>query len=259
MPLDDIALGSVTGFVGGVSSGLLGISPGGVLVVLSVLFLGCDQHVAQGLSLVAQIPPTSLSGIESYQKHGYRNPISWLVLLTIGFVGGGVGGAQIAALSSTPALQWTYVAYLVGLDVLLIVRPASRTETAADNGSTQASGFGLLAVGSVAGFSSGVLGIGGGLAITAGLSAGLKLPQHQAQLISLVISLIPTIIPAAYIYWQHGWLTSWSVLGAAIVGLWLGTSLGAIMTNRLSAVALRRILLITVGAMALYMAHKALA
>jgi hypothetical protein len=36
------------------------------------------------LSLVAQILPTSLSGIERYREHGYRSPISWLFLLTIG-------------------------------------------------------------------------------------------------------------------------------------------------------------------------------
>jgi len=32
-----------------------------------------------------------------------------------------------------------------------------------------------------AGLSSGFLGIGGGLAITAGLGAGLKVPQYQAK------------------------------------------------------------------------------
>lgn len=78
MALDDLAPGFVTGLIGGVSSGLLGISPGGALVVLSVLLLGCDQHVAQGLSLVAQSLPTNLSRIERYREHGYRSPISWL-------------------------------------------------------------------------------------------------------------------------------------------------------------------------------------
>ena len=46
---------------GGLTSGLLGVSPGGGLVVFSVLLLGAEQHVAQGISLVAQIPPTSLA------------------------------------------------------------------------------------------------------------------------------------------------------------------------------------------------------
>jgi len=70
MPRDDIPAGFVAGLIGGLSSGLLGISPGSALVVLLVLLLGCDQHVAWGLSLVAQIPPTSLSGIERYRGHG---------------------------------------------------------------------------------------------------------------------------------------------------------------------------------------------
>jgi len=37
-----------------------------------------------------------------------------------------VAGAQIAALSSSAALQWTCVAFLVGLDILLIVRTARK-------------------------------------------------------------------------------------------------------------------------------------
>ena len=51
------------GLAGGVSAGLLGVSPGGALVVLSVLLLGAEQHVAQGMSLIAQVPPTSIAGI----------------------------------------------------------------------------------------------------------------------------------------------------------------------------------------------------
>ena len=52
--------GIATGLAGGFTSGLLGVSPGGGLVVFSVLLLGAEQHAAQGISLVAQIPPTSL-------------------------------------------------------------------------------------------------------------------------------------------------------------------------------------------------------
>ena len=60
--------GIATGLVGGFTSGLLGVSPGGGLVVFSVLLLGAEQHAAQGISLVAQIPPTSLAAINMYQR-----------------------------------------------------------------------------------------------------------------------------------------------------------------------------------------------
>ena len=81
------------GLAGGFTSGLLGLSPGGALVVASNLLLGSEQHVAQALSLFAQIPPTGLSGIKRYWERGYRIPLSWLVLLTTGFLFGGIAGA----------------------------------------------------------------------------------------------------------------------------------------------------------------------
>ena len=89
----DFIAGTSVGLIGGFTSGLLGVSPGGGLVVFSVLLLGCEQHVAQGISLVAQIPPTSLSGIRRYWENGSRAPMRWLVLLILGMVVGGIAGA----------------------------------------------------------------------------------------------------------------------------------------------------------------------
>ena len=60
--LVELALGLLVGFSGGASSGLLGVSPGGALTVFSALLMGAEQHLAQGLSLIAQIPPTGLAG-----------------------------------------------------------------------------------------------------------------------------------------------------------------------------------------------------
>lgn len=85
-PFYDLLAGVSVGLVGGVASGLLGVSPGGGLVVSSNLLLGSEQHVAQGISLFAQMPPTGLSGIKRYWEKGSRTPTSWLVLLTMGFL-----------------------------------------------------------------------------------------------------------------------------------------------------------------------------
>jgi uncharacterized membrane protein YfcA len=257
---NDLLAGVGVGLVGGATSGLLGVSPGGGLVVFSNLLLGAEQHVAQGISLVAQIPPTSSSGIKRYWEKGSRSPAHWLILLSLGFLAGGVGGAFAASSVSGAVLRWTYVLYLIALDAMLILRRQHRSPgDVADNHSGQIHWSALLAVGVVAGFSSGFLGIGGGLAITVGLSAGLRVPQHQAQLVSLVVSTIPTTIPAAWVYWHQGWSVSWLVLGGVVLGLWVGTDLGARMANRVGKTALHRILVGFVSAMALYMAYKALA
>src|SRR6516165_6803199 len=111
MDLHDLLGGVAAGLAGGFTSGLLGVSPGGGLVVFSVLLLGAEQHVAQGISLVAQIPPTSLAGIRRYWEQGSRCPLRWLVLLAIGFIVGGVAGALAANHVSSATLQWSYVGY----------------------------------------------------------------------------------------------------------------------------------------------------
>ena len=64
--------GLLAGGVGGIASGFLGITSGGILVPLLILLLGKDQHVAQGISLVAQVVPTSLSGVRNYHQSGHR-------------------------------------------------------------------------------------------------------------------------------------------------------------------------------------------
>jgi len=260
MDFSELVAGVGVGLVGGVTSGLLGVSPGGGLVVFSNLLLGSEQHVAQGISLVAQIPPTSVSGIRRYWEKGSRCPLRWLILLSVGFLVGGVAGAFAAAGVSGAVLRWTYVFYLIALDAMLILRrqhPSSAD--IADNFSGHIHWAPLLAVGAVAGFSSGFLGIGGGLAITVGLSAGLRVPQHQAQLVSLVISIIPMTIPPAWVYWHQGWSVSWLVIAGVVLGLWGGTDLGARMANRVSKTALHGILVGFVSVMAVYMAYKALA
>jgi uncharacterized protein len=257
--MHDLLAGIIAGLAGGFTSGLLGVSPGGGLVVFSVLLLGAEQHVAQGISLVAQIPPTSLAAIKRYWENGSRSPLRWLIVLTIGFLVGGVVGAYAASFASSKVLQWTYVAYLVILDVMLILR---RERKAVDENQAPASPdlhwAALLVVGLVAGLSSGFMGIGGGLATVVGLSAVLRVPQRQAQMVSLVLSLIPTTIPSAWVYWQQGWSSPWLVLAGVIAGLIAGNDIGARLANRIDRAALHVTMVFFVSAMALYMAYKAL-
>jgi uncharacterized membrane protein YfcA len=250
--------GVVVGLIGGLTSGLLGVSPGGGLVVFAVLLLGAEQHAAQGISLVAQTPPTSISGVQRYREQGSSSSWKWLLPLVAGFLVGGVAGALAAAGASSAFLRWTYVAYLTALGVLMIARPPHGRSDPAGDGRTQPIPWSaLVAVGAFAGFSSGFHGIGGGLAITAGLSSVLKVPQRQAQMISLVMSMIPTTIPAAWVYWREGWLAPWPVLVGVILGLVAGTDLGARLANRVSPVTLHWLVIGFVAVMALYMAYKA--
>ena len=256
--IHDLLAGIGVGLVGGLTSGFMGTSPGGGLVVFTVLLLGAEQHVAQGTSLITQVPPTGLAGVRRYWQGGNRSPLQWIAWIGLGFLIGGAGGGYAAAAVSDSVLQWTYVVYLVALIALLILRRDRKDGSHAAVDRDELPWLPLLLIGALAGFSSGFMGIGGGLAITVGLAAGLRVPQHQAQLVSLIFSVIPTNIPAAWIYWSKGLMVGWPAIVGILAGLWIGTDLGARMANGVSKSVLRRVMIALISLMALYMTHKAL-
>jgi uncharacterized membrane protein YfcA len=115
----------------------------------------------------------------------------------------------------------------------------------------------LCAVGAVAGWSSGFLGIGGGLAITALMSGLMKIAQHRAQAMSLAVTALPVTLPAAVFYVQQGTELPWFMIIALIVGLWIGTDIGARFANSVAPEKLRIMLIVMIAAMAIFMAFKA--
>jgi uncharacterized protein len=255
----DIAGGVLTGGIGGIASGFLGVTSGGILVPLLVLILGKDQHVAQGISLVAQVVPTSLSGVRNYSQSGHRISIRWLTWMAVGFCFGGIVGALLACHVPDRTLQWCFVGYLLVLLAIILLRPPrpkteAEMEIADDPPLHWAS---LCAVGAVAGWSSGFLGIGGGLAITALMTALMKVSQHRSQAMSLAVTALPVTLPAALLYVQQGTELPWLTIVSLIVGLWGGTELGARFANRVRPNKLRLLLIIMIASMAVFMAFKA--
>ncbi|SDS23497.1 sulfite exporter TauE/SafE family protein [Bradyrhizobium canariense] len=255
----DIWGGLLTGGVGGLVSGFLGVTSGGILVPLLVLILGKDQHVAQGISLVAQVVPTSLSGVRNYSQSGHRISMRWLIWLAIGFCVGGIVGALLATHVSDHALQWSFVTYLLILITIVTLRsPRTKGEnTADDHKDVPPHWASLCAIGAVAGWSSGFLGIGGGLAITALMTALMKISQHRSQAMSLAVTALPVTLPAALFYVQQGTELPWLTIICLIIGLWIGTGIGASFANRISADKLRIMLIVMIAAMAIFMAFKA--
>ena len=256
MILDDLGQGLLIGLVGGAASGLLGVSSGGFLVALVVLVLGLPQHVAQGISLVAQVPPTSLSGVMQYRRSGHAIALNWVVPVSLGFVIGAVAGALGAGAIPDRVLRWTFVGYLVLLGVLSLARLRERHDTAKDDRAVVLGAATLIGVGIVSGLSSGLLGIGGGLAITAILAAGMKVPQHVAQALALAVTTLPLTLPAAWVYAEQASLPWWVIAGI-VIGLWLGTAAGARLATLMSERSLRRLMPVCIFAMAAFMAWRA--
>src|SRR4051794_31885003 len=200
----DLLAGIGVGLIGGLTSGFMGTSPGGGLVIFSVLLLGAEQHVAQGTSLITQVPPTGLAGVRRYWQSGNRSPLLWIVWIGIGFLFGGAGGGYAAAAVSDSVLQWTYVVYLVALIALLILRRDREEKSNETCDRDKLPWLPLLLIGMLAGFSSGFMGIGGGLAITVGLAAGPRGAPQQAPPPRPLFFGLPAQISAAPVFLRKG-------------------------------------------------------
>jgi hypothetical protein len=94
----------------------------------------------------------------------------------------------------------------------------------------------LLIIGLIAGFASGLVGIGGGIIIVPALVYFLSLSQHQAQGISIGMLLIPVGFLAAVNYYKAGQFNmKYSlIIGATfIAGAWLGSKVSLSIDEQL--------------------------
>ena len=254
----EISGGLLTGVVAGFASGLLGVSPAGILVPFISLTMGLPQHLAQAVSLIAQAPPTSLSGVSNYSKSGRRVSLTWVVVLSAGFIAGGPIGAALAGRFSDHQLRWMFVSYLLLLALLAAFKGSKSAITSLPKAEPpQARWARLIVIGLVGGVSSGLLGIGGGVAITVLSVLLVRMSQHQAQALSLVMTALPLTLPAAWIYVRQGWHIPWWAIAGIILGLVMGTKAGAILANRLPERKLRFVFITLILAMAIYMGVSA--
>ena len=89
-----VGIGTTAAFCG-VAAGMVGIGGGVLLVPLLGLGFGFSQHLAQGTSLVALIPPTGLLAFLAYAQAEYVNWQAGLLLIPGVFLGG-IWGAKLA-------------------------------------------------------------------------------------------------------------------------------------------------------------------
>jgi uncharacterized protein len=105
----------------------------------------------------------------------------------------------------------------------------------------------LFLFGSAIGVMSGLLGIGGGIALVPGLMLLFGFSQQEAQGTSLAVLVPPIGIFAAMVYYQHGFVRL-PVVGWVALGFVLGALAGAKLVPVVPPVALR----VAFGLMLLY-------
>jgi uncharacterized membrane protein YfcA len=104
----------------GVCSGLFGVGGGVILVPLLVILFHYEQHVAQGTSLVALVPPTGLLAFINYSR---AHEVNWIVGLLImpGVILGGLYGSRLAQKLSPRRMRRVFAGILLVIGAWQIV------------------------------------------------------------------------------------------------------------------------------------------
>jgi hypothetical protein len=85
----------VIGLLAGIFSGFMGVGGGVIMIPLLILFLGFNQHEAQGTSLAVLAIPVTFLAAYNYYSEGHVN-WKYAIVIAIAFVIGGFFGSKIA-------------------------------------------------------------------------------------------------------------------------------------------------------------------
>jgi len=107
------------GYAAGLLSGLIGIGGGIILIPALIFFLGFSQHLAEGTTLAAMVPPIGILAAYVYYQNGNVD-LKAAGFIALGFLAGGLFGAKIAQQISSESLQriFAVVLILIGLKML---------------------------------------------------------------------------------------------------------------------------------------------
>jgi len=208
------------GLAGGVTSGLLGVGGGVVLVPLMLRFLRLPQSHAHGTSLAILVVTATAAAL----TYGAAGTVDYRLagVLALGATACAPLGARLTAKWSQARLRRVF-----GIAIALI---GLRLCLGAGHGSailarTGAVGLALeLVTGGFVGFLSGLLGVGGGTILVPILTLLFGVEQHQAQGVSLFM-IIPTAISGAWaharlghVHWRLVWPIALASIAAAVAG-----------------------------------------
>jgi len=237
-----LAAGLATGVGGGLLAGLFGVGGGIVMVPLLSLFLGLDQHRAQGATLAAMLLPTGLPAVLEYHRRGIATSLTLVGVLILGFLFGIYGGSRVANLIPSLGLRWGFVAFLVFLSMKTFWRQERPSVDRVREPIDLSKGLWSvgLPIGFLAGVLSGLTGLGGAVVVIPMLATRFHMTQHEAQLTSLAMLLPPIGLPGVYVYAQAAGGLPWVVIAYVAVGFAIGALMGARLATRIQGVRLKQ-------------------
>ena len=241
-PLEAV-LAVLSGLAAGVLSGLFGIGGGTVMTPAVQALLGAAPIVALATPLPA-IFPTAITGAWTYRQGGQLDERAAAWIVGPGIVGA-VAGAALTDVIETHVLL-IVTALLLAREAVGILRGARRRDPAGEG--SPGTPMQLAGIGLVAGFVSGLLGVGGGIIIVPLLVGVLKMPLKRALGTSL-LSIVALVIPGTIVHAALGHI-DWAIFAALSVGAVSGARVGA----RLALGTRERTLRLLVGSFILVVA-----
>ena len=254
-----IGLGIFAGFL----AGLLGIGGGGVMVPILVMIFTAQEfpvdqimHLALGTSMAA-IVFTAISSVWAHHRHG---AVRWDVVhrMTPGVLIGTAVGTGVATRISGPSLAIFFAIFFTGVSWQMLTnrKPSPHRELPGIGGQS--------AVGSLIGFISCLVAIGGGT-LTVPFLAWCNVKVQNAIATSAAVG-FPIAVGGAIGYIMNGWgvselpYTVGFVYLPAVLGIVFASMpmapLGAKAAHRLPVLTLKRIFAVILMVLAVKMAWR---
>ena len=115
----NIILYIILGLVAGAFAGIFGIGGGLILIPALIFLFGMTQHQAQGMTLAVLVPPVGILAAWRYYQNGHINlPMAGFICL--GFLFGGLLGANLAQSVSDPVLKKLFGVFLFMVSINMI-------------------------------------------------------------------------------------------------------------------------------------------
>ena len=223
--------GLLVGLIAGSLGGLVGVGGGVIIIPLMTETLKFRQHEAHGTSLVAVVF-TGVAGSVIYYIHGSVDLaaaalLAGMALITVRL------GAKYCCFLPELTLKRYFGFFLLFVAVLFILKPFMPNIT---DGSSPAwiRWIVLILLGTLTGFISGIMGVGGGSFMIPMMVLFAGIAQHTAQGISL-LAMIPASTVGAWTHWQEGNIRTSSLPGlvaGVLAGVYVGGSFAHLIPDR---------------------------
>lgn len=249
---------ALIGLAAGLLGGLLGI--GGSIVMIPTLsyVFGYDQHLYQAAAMIANVA-VSLPAARRHHKAGAVDwkVVRYMVPAAVAFALVGVFVSNLAIFSGKDGGLWLgrllamFQVYVIGMNVAKMFQ--KKKDFDLEDARTSKGSCGIL--GSIMGFTAGLLGIGGGAIAVPMQQVMLRLPLRVCIANSSTVIVVSAALGSIYkiaTLGEHGhpWTMGLYVGCLLAPGAFLGGRIGADLTHKLplSVVRIAFILLMIVAA-----------